>query len=578
MIDEIYLVEVGPETFAVEEPDPETFTLTEQGPPGMRGDTPELRRVADWIQWREPTGEDPTWKNLVPLADLIGEAPELRRAAGWVQWKLPSEAGTAWRNLLPLSDIKGDEGDTGPLPEHEWISTSVRFRLPSGEWGGFVDLKGEPGGVTTWAGKIGDIDPVVADIGGLPEALDLKLDDATAQSRYFTKTEINAMSFAISRITGLQDALDSKLDKSSTTAFTLGLLNDGNAAEARSTLGAASLASPGLTGTPTAPTATAATNSTQIATTAFVKAAIDALVSGSPGALDTLNELATALGNDPNFAATITGALAAKAPLTNPLFTSGAQFSDVNFKLYDQGGGKPTILFDAGDYVVFDRTSNSLSWWIGGTERMKLTASGLQVSGNNVITEALRNVANGFAGLGADGKINSSQLPASGVLSVAGKSGAVTLVAADISDAGTAGKAVLQKATASEILQSLGIGSHALIGSLGTGGGASSGEVNCGTSTVTATSSRTLAMLYGSNYNTGSPGTVVTCCNRLITGTGVSSNYVYDSAVYGYYESFCVFLNISTTPGSAVAVSHFFQNASGVSYTSSNGIMYLWAV
>src|SRR5690606_1512210 len=74
----------------------------------------------------------------------------------------------------------------------------------------------------------------------------------------------------------------------------------------------ASLASPALTGTPTAPTASQATNNQQIATTAFVKAAIGALIDGSPDALDTFNELADALGNDPNFAATITNELGGK--------------------------------------------------------------------------------------------------------------------------------------------------------------------------------------------------------------------------------------------------------------------------
>lgn len=74
----------------------------------------------------------------------------------------------------------------------------------------------------------------------------------------------------------------------------------------------APLASPALTGTPTAPTAVAGTNSTQLATTAFVAAAVSALINGSPGALDTLNELAAALGNDANFSATVTNALAAK--------------------------------------------------------------------------------------------------------------------------------------------------------------------------------------------------------------------------------------------------------------------------
>jgi len=91
-------------------------------------------------------------------------------------------------------------------------------------------------------------------------------------------------SHSIAQVTGLQTALDAK----------------------------APLASPALTGSPTAPTATAGTNTTQIATTAFVAAAIGALIDAAPGAMDTLNELAAALGDDPNFATTVTSALAGK--------------------------------------------------------------------------------------------------------------------------------------------------------------------------------------------------------------------------------------------------------------------------
>ena len=83
----------------------------------------------------------------------------------------------------------------------------------------------------------------------------------------------------------------------------------------------ATLASPALTGTPTVPTAAPGTNSAQAASTAFVSAAIANLISSAPGALDTLDELAAALGDDPNFAATITNLLAQKAPLNNPTFT-----------------------------------------------------------------------------------------------------------------------------------------------------------------------------------------------------------------------------------------------------------------
>ena len=83
----------------------------------------------------------------------------------------------------------------------------------------------------------------------------------------------------------------------------------------------APLASAALTGTPTAPTAAAATNTTQIATTEFVRAEVAALVNSAASTLDTLGEIATALGNDANFSTTLTTNLGLKAPLASPTFT-----------------------------------------------------------------------------------------------------------------------------------------------------------------------------------------------------------------------------------------------------------------
>ena len=97
------------------------------------------------------------------------------------------------------------------------------------------------------------------------------------------------------------------------------------------------LANAALTGTPTAPTASQATNSTQIATTAFVKAAIANLINSAPGALDTLNELATALGNDPNFATTVTNALAQKQPLDATLTAIAALTTAADKLIYATG-------------------------------------------------------------------------------------------------------------------------------------------------------------------------------------------------------------------------------------------------
>ncbi|MEH3648516.1 MULTISPECIES: phage tail protein [Enterobacter cloacae complex] len=126
-------------------------------------------------------------------------------------------------------------------------------------------------------------------------------------------------------------------------------------------------ASPALTGTPTAPTAAQTVNNTQIATTEFVKSAIAALVASSPAALDTLNELAAALGNDPNFATTVTNALAGKQPLDSTLTDlSGKTVNGILQYL----GLKTAALHDVGtganqipDMLAFSMSRNGQTAW-----------------------------------------------------------------------------------------------------------------------------------------------------------------------------------------------------------------------
>ncbi|EEF7446958.1 phage variable tail fiber protein [Escherichia coli] len=76
---------------------------------------------------------------------------------------------------------------------------------------------------------------------------------------------------------------------------------------------------PTFTGEPKAPTPATGNNTTRIATTAFVQAAITALINGAPATLDTLKEIAAAINNDPKFSTTINNALAGKQPLDNTL-------------------------------------------------------------------------------------------------------------------------------------------------------------------------------------------------------------------------------------------------------------------
>jgi hypothetical protein len=79
--------------------------------------------------------------------------------------------------------------------------------------------------------------------------------------------------------------------------------------------------SPILIGIPLTPTAATGTNTNQVASTSFVRTEISNLVASAPSTLDTLNELATALGNDPTFATTVTNSIATKAALTGATFT-----------------------------------------------------------------------------------------------------------------------------------------------------------------------------------------------------------------------------------------------------------------
>jgi len=120
-------------------------------------------------------------------------------------------------------------------------------------------------------------------------------------------------------------------------AFVWGAINTYATTVTNALASKANLASPALTGIPTVPTAAPGTNSLQAANTAYVAAALAALVDSSPGALDTLNELAKALGNDPNFATTMTNALAGKANKATTLAGYGIMDSyrivDIDYKL-----------------------------------------------------------------------------------------------------------------------------------------------------------------------------------------------------------------------------------------------------
>jgi hypothetical protein len=134
----------------------------------------------------------------------------------------------------------------------------------------------------------------------------------------------------------------------------------------------APLASPALTGTPTAPTADITTNTTQVATTAFVQSKVNALIDAAPGALNTLNELAAAIGDDANFAGTLTDLVGTKVAKAGDTMTGALSLS-----------GAPTELSHAANKEYVD----------GAIDALDTTAEGY-VNTHNSATTSVHGIAN----------------------------------------------------------------------------------------------------------------------------------------------------------------------------------------
>ncbi|UVL30685.1 phage tail protein [Pseudomonas donghuensis] len=150
------------------------------------------------------------------------------------------------------------------------------------------------------------------------EYVDSKLIEALPAGRpagTYTKVTINERGFVVA-------------GANPTTLAGYGILDAYTAAQVDAALAfKANLQSPYFTGTPRADTAPLGTSTKQLASCEFVVGSINALIGATPGALDTLVELAAALGNDPNYAATITNQLATKADKAATLAGYGVAFA-----------------------------------------------------------------------------------------------------------------------------------------------------------------------------------------------------------------------------------------------------------
>ncbi|ELR02309.1 hypothetical protein GMDG_08802, partial [Pseudogymnoascus destructans 20631-21] len=142
-------------------------------------------------------------------------------------------------------------------------------------------------------------------------------------------------------------------------------------------------------GTPTAPTTSTGDNSTKLATTALVQAKVDALLAqlmgGSPStALDTLLELGEALNNDPDFAATMTTALAGKQPVHALLTAIAGLTTAANKGLYFTGSNSPATY----DLTSFGRQVAALADAAAGRTLLALGSAAQLTAGvaaNNVV-------------------------------------------------------------------------------------------------------------------------------------------------------------------------------------------------
>ncbi|BDI41020.1 hypothetical protein EsCd1HHP024_05282 [Escherichia sp. HH091_1A] len=124
----------------------------------------------------------------------------------------------------------------------------------------------------------------------------------------------------------------------------------------------APLDSPAFTGTPTTPTPPDDAAGLEAANAAFVRKLLAALVGSSPEVLDTLNELAAALGNDPNFATTITNALAGKQPLNDVLTAISALTQRADNLLYfnTDGNASLSLLSEKGRALLAHDTAEAM--------------------------------------------------------------------------------------------------------------------------------------------------------------------------------------------------------------------------
>ncbi len=191
-------------------------------------------------------------------------------------------------------------------------------------------------------------------------------------------------------------------------------------------------ASVALGGSPTTTTQSASDNTTKIATTAYVTAAVNALIDSAPGTMNTLNEIAAALNDDAAFNTTVTNAIATKLPLAGGTMTGNITLGDNNKAIFGAGSdlqiyhdGTDTWIDESGagslkirgnylqllspqDELFFQGQANGSSYiYHNGLEKLATTSTGIDVTGT-AVTDGL--TATGLIVTEGNAAVNDAQI------------------------------------------------------------------------------------------------------------------------------------------------------------------------
>lgn len=160
----------------------------------------------------------------------------------------------------------------------------------------------------------------------------------------------------------------------------------------------APLNSPALTGIPTAPTASTGVYTSQIATTLYVHNEIENLIGSAPEVLDTLKELADALGNDPDFIGTITTSINEKASLSGAIFTGDISAPTGYFETI-YGSGQNITNLDASN---ISSGTIGLSFLPTGIPVTNLAESGITLGSTTINLGETSSVIDGLTRISGD--------------------------------------------------------------------------------------------------------------------------------------------------------------------------------